>query len=140
MRRLVVIAAAVGALCLVPAAGVAAAPIHPTPKQVVALRSLTADVTSLVAMTRTIAQGVEVPEKQIVALRRRFVRWNEANRALFGPRLAAVTALGRQGVLMLNAIEQVETVGGNANVQRIAAAVRAFNARVVAFSGLPFAR
>jgi hypothetical protein len=139
MVRALAVALVVAALCAVPTAGAAAAPIHPSAKQVRALNALTADVTRLVAMTRTIAQGVEVPETQIVALRATFRRWNAANRTLFGARLAPATALGRQGVVVLNAIEKVERVGDAASRARIATAVTAFNARVVAFSRLPFA-
>lgn len=132
-------ALAVAALCLVPAAGAAASPIHPTATQVKALNALTADVTRLVAMTRQISQGVEVPQKQILALRTTFVRWNAANRSRFGPRLAPATALGSQAVVVLNAIERVETIGDQKARNRVASSVAAFNGRVAAFSRLPFA-
>jgi phage-related tail protein len=130
------------ALCLpalAPGGAAAAAPIHPTVKQAVALNALTGYVQRLVALTRSIDQGVEVPERQIVALRAQFARWNTSTRALFGARLAPVVALGRQGVVVLNAVEQVETVGSAASKQRARTAVLAFNARVLAFSRLPFA-
>jgi hypothetical protein len=133
------VALALGTSLLVPAGGEAAAPIYPTAKQAVALNALTSYVTRLVALTRTIDQGVEVPEAQIVSLRGRFARWNAANHTLFGPRLAPATALGRQAVVVLNAVERVETVGNAASKERARSAVLAFNARVLAFGRLPFA-
>jgi hypothetical protein len=138
VRRLLVALACCAGL-LVPTSAGAAAPIHPTAKQATALNALTANVTRLVAMTRTIGQGVEVPEAQIVALRARFLRANAADRGLFGPRLAPALALGRQAVVVLNAIEQVETVGSAATKEHARTAVLAFNARALAFSKLPFA-
>jgi hypothetical protein len=120
-------------------AGAAApAPIPLTARQEAAVKQLGSYAVQLVAFTRTIDEGVEVPTKRIAALRSSIQRWSRTNRARFTGRLAPVATLAARSIDVLTTIGVVETKGGHPAALRYRSAAIAFDTAATAFGTLRF--
>jgi hypothetical protein len=130
------------ALALVAATGAqaspGAAPIRVSAAQRAAIVRLDADVTRLVAFTRTISTGIGVKTARIRALRSSITTWRRRNATRFGGRLVPVARLAAASVAVLGAIDDAETRGGHAATTRYQAAVVAFDRAVVRYTALRF--
>jgi hypothetical protein len=114
------------------------APIPLTAKQEAAVKLLEGYAVHLVAVTRTIDEGVEVPARHIVALRSSIARWSHTNRARFTGRLAPVATLAARSIDVLTTIDDVETKGGHPATLRYRSAAIAFDTAATAFGTLRF--
>jgi hypothetical protein len=120
-------------------AGAATPPAIPlTTKQEAAVKLLGGYAVHLVAFTRTIDGGVEVPTASIVALRASIARWSRTNRSRFTGRLAPVATLAARSIDVLTTVDVVETKGGHPAALRYRSAAIAFDAAATAFGTLRF--